>query len=170
MKSHTEKDYLFTWADGIVGKAGYVYQAANFYYGGFIWTDIYIGPDGEKIHPRSSKQLLVENAEFIGKDKVFWMTPDFMQHKGIRRIKGKQFRYIMPLNKKAKRNLKNSAIDWSFNYPKDADLQWKDATKGGKAELLTERPDMNLDVINVNAKNVNQYNPTQNPLSDYFDL
>ena len=31
--------YLFTWADGLVGKAGYVYQAFNFLYGGYIWTD-----------------------------------------------------------------------------------------------------------------------------------
>ena len=60
MKKNTTKDYLFTWADGMVGKAGYVYQAANFFYGGFVWSDIYIGPDGEKIHPRSSKQLLIE--------------------------------------------------------------------------------------------------------------
>ena len=170
MKSHTDKDYLFTWADGIVGKAGYVYQAANFYYGGFIWTDIYIGPDGEKIHPRSSKQLLIENAEFVGKDKLFWMTPDFMIHKGIRRIKGKQFRYIMPLNKKAKRNLKKSAIEWSMDYPKDKDLQWKDATKGGKAVLLDERPQMDLDVINVNRKNVEQYNSTPNPLEELLGL
>ena len=38
-----ERLFLYTWADGIVGKVGYVYQSANFYYGGFIWTDIYIG-------------------------------------------------------------------------------------------------------------------------------
>ena len=170
MRTHTDKDFLYTWADGIVGKAGYVYQAANFYYGGFIWTDIYIGPDGEKIHPRSSKQLLMENAQFIGKDKVFWMTPDFMQHKGIRRIKGKQFRYIMPLNKKAKRSLKKSTVDWEQSYPKAHDLQWKDASAGGKAILLDEMPEMDLSVVNVNAKNVNQYNPTQNALSEWFDL
>lgn len=170
MKAHTEKDYLFTWADGIVGKAGYVYQSANFYYGGSIWTDIYIGPDGEKIHPRSSKQLLVENAVFLDKPKVFWLTPDFMKLKGIRRIKGKQFRYIMPLNKKAKRSLKKSTVDWEQPYPKAHDLQWKDASAGGKAILLDEMPEMDLSVVNVNAKNVNQYNPTQNALSDYFNL
>lgn len=91
--------FLYTWADGIVGKVGYVYQAANFYYGGFIWTDIYITSDGEKIHPRSSKKLLIENALFSGKDKLFWLTSDFCKSKGIKRYRGKQYRYIYPLDK-----------------------------------------------------------------------
>jgi len=170
MRENTQKDYLYTWADGIVGKPGYVYQAANFYYGGFIWTDIYIGPDGEKIHPRSSKELLVENARMLGKEKVFWLTPDFMVTKGIRRIKGKQFRYIMPLNKRAKRNLRKSPVDWFQDYPKHEDLQWKDATKGGKSVLLDERPEMDLSVINLNSKNVSQYHQVQNPLTELLGL
>ena len=33
---------LFTWADGMVGKPGYVYQGSNFYYLGYIWTDMYM--------------------------------------------------------------------------------------------------------------------------------
>ena len=65
MKKHCpEKKFLYTWADGIMGKPGYVYQAANFLYGGFIWTQIYISDKGEKIHPRSSKRLCLENYEF----------------------------------------------------------------------------------------------------------
>ena len=47
---------------------------------------------------RRFTHVLVNNyreREFVGKDKLFWMTPDFMIHKGIRRIKGKQFRYII---------------------------------------------------------------------------
>ena len=42
IKQNTNCKVLFTWADGILGKPGYVYQAANFMYGGFIWTDLYI--------------------------------------------------------------------------------------------------------------------------------
>ena len=33
---------IYTWADGILGKPGYVYQATNFLYGGFITTDLYL--------------------------------------------------------------------------------------------------------------------------------
>ena len=39
MKKNTpDVKFLYTWADGIVGKPGYVYQAANFLYGGLIWS------------------------------------------------------------------------------------------------------------------------------------
>ena len=54
MKVNTpERQFLYTWADGIMGKPGYVYQAANFLYGGFIWTDIYLSESGEKVHFRT---------------------------------------------------------------------------------------------------------------------
>jgi hypothetical protein len=162
-KNTPDKKFLYTWADGIVGKPGYVYQSANFLYGGFIWTDVYIGADGEKIHPRTSKSLCEENAKLLGKPKVFWLTPDFMHSKGIRRIKGKQFRYIMPLNKTAKKELKNSTVNWSIAYPKHSDLQWKQQGKDGKYTLLASMPEFKLDVVNVNAKNVNAHK--QNPQS-----
>ncbi len=159
MKIHLpEKKYLYTWADGIVGKPGYVYQSANFYYGGFIWTDVYIGPDGEKIHPRTSKQLCQENAKMLGKDKVFWLTYDYMKTKGIRRIKGKQFRYIMPLTKRASKSLNtDSTVVWHKDYPKHKDLQWKEMTDRGKYDTLDAMPEFKLDVVNLNSKNVNSH-------------
>lgn len=40
-----------------MGKCGYVYQAANFYYGGEYWTDSYMSDKGEKVHPRTTRQL-----------------------------------------------------------------------------------------------------------------
>lgn len=157
MKVHTpEKSFLYTWADGIVGKVGYVYQAANFLYGGFIWTDMYIGPQGEKIHPRTTKSLCKENAKFSNKPKVFWLTKDFMKHKGIKRIRGKQFRYIMPLNKKARKMLKSSTVQWTLDYPKESALEWKEQTENGY-ELLPSKPDFNLSVVDVNKKNVESY-------------
>ncbi len=43
MRENTpERKYLYTWADGIVGKPGYVYQAANFLYGGFYMGVTYM--------------------------------------------------------------------------------------------------------------------------------
>jgi hypothetical protein len=43
---------LFSWADGLRGKPGYVYQAASWLYGGFIKTDLYVDEHGGPIHPR----------------------------------------------------------------------------------------------------------------------
>ena len=53
-----EKQFLYT--DGIMGKPGFVY-AANFLYGGFIWTQIYISDKGEK---QTSRRLCDENVQF----------------------------------------------------------------------------------------------------------
>jgi len=154
-KNTSDRLFLYTWADGIVGKPGYVYQSFNFFYGGFIWTDVYMSDKGEKIHPRTSKKLCEENAKMIGKDKVFWLTYDFMKQKGIKRIKGKQFRYILPLNKKSKRMLKDSTVEWTKEYPKDKDLQWKEMIAQGKYELINRMPEFNLDIVDYNSKNVN---------------
>ena len=60
IRKHLRIRYMFTWADGIVGKVGYVYQSANFLYGGFVWTDVYI-LDGEKVHPRTLQGQLPNN-------------------------------------------------------------------------------------------------------------
>ena len=39
------------------------------------------------------------------------------------------FRYIYPLNEKAKKLMKTgSTLNWSLNYPKDSSLEWLDAT------------------------------------------
>lgn len=151
-KNYPDKYFLYTWADGIVGKVGYVYQGSNFYYGGFIWTDIYISDKGEKIHPRSSKELCKENAKMLGKEKVFWLTYDFIETKGIKRIRGKQFRYIFPLNKKAAKLLTKN---WGRIYPKEKDLEWKQQTNAGYK--VVPKPDLNMSVVEYNKKNVNQH-------------
>ncbi len=168
-----EKQFLYTWADGIMGKPGYVYQAANFLYGGFIWTQIYISDKGEKIHPRSSKRLCTENYEFkvkrepdffkgkkidkkTGHARIYWLTQDFLDHKGITKVYGKQFRYILPLNKKARKFLKKSNVEWNLNYPKGNDLIWNKSTKEGKKQL-EGMPYIDSNMTEYNAKNVNAH-------------
>ena len=160
-KNLPERLFLYTWADGIVGKVGYVYQSANFYYGGFIWTDIYIGPDGEKIHPRTAKALCQENAKFLGKEKVFWLTRDFLKLKGIQRVRGKQFRYIMPLSKPARKLLDKSTVKWTIDYPKEFDLDWKKQVDDGY-EIIKQMPKIDLSIVNVNKKNVNSFKRVEN--------
>ena len=43
---------LFSWADGLRGKPGYVYQASSWLYGGFIKTELYVDEHGGPVHPR----------------------------------------------------------------------------------------------------------------------
>jgi hypothetical protein len=163
MKQNTDRKFLYTLADGIVGKVGFVYQASNFYYGGYFWTSVYMGEDGEKIHPRTTKWLCKENYRWLGdhelpttdtqnkRGQVFWLTHDFMESKGIRRINGKMFRYIYPLNKKARKIVERSG--WSREYPKDKNLEWKQQVGKG-VYVKIEAPDFALDIVNFNKKNV----------------
>lgn len=168
MKVNTpERQFLYTWADGIMGKPGYVYQAANFLYGGFIWTQIYISNKNEKIHPRSARKLCEENVKFklerepnffVGKkgERIYWLTQDFLDYKNIIKIHGKQFRYILPLNKKSRKLLKKSKVKWNLNYPKDDDLIWEKSTKGGKKQLK-KLPYIDSNMTEYNTKNVNAH-------------
>ncbi len=149
-----EISLLYTMADGIMGKVGYVYQAYNFRYGGCYYTDVYMTEGGEKVHPRSAKKLLEENAKFLNKEKVFWLTPDYIQTVGIQRIRGLMFRYMYPLNKKAKKLLKNHK-DWSINYPKDVDLKWKKQLSKGVYEYI-EKPKFTYENAIINKKNIDQ--------------
>ncbi len=196
-QNHPEVQFLYTLADGIMGKCGYVYQAANFYYGGEYWTDSYISAEGEKVHPRTTRLLCRENWEWhyrgegfredfkqnhdekvkaakegstkLPKEQVFWLTPEFMNHIGMRKIKGKMFRYIYPLNKKAKKLLKKShEIEWKIGsgvYPKENNgaLQWKEMVARKKYEPLDGMPEWNLQHVEHNKKNVNAHKKQINP-------
>ena len=165
LKDNTQCKFLYTMADGIMGKCGYVYQASNFYYGEKYFTSVYLMENGEKLHPRTSKELCVENAKFLNKEKVFWLTTDFMKLKGIRRIDGLMFRYIYPLNKKAKKMLKNSSMEWTKNYPKEKDLEWRDVTDRKNKKTISQ-PAFTFENAKYNLKNINAHR--KSTLNEFF--
>ena len=159
MKQRTDKLFLYTLADGIMGKCGYVYQSANFHYGGSFRTHTYLMPNGEKLHIRSANDLLRQNQVLDNKNKRFGegikkrirFSFDFMEVNNIRMIDGLMFRYIYPLNKNAKKLMKNgSTLIWNQNnYPKDKDLVWMDTTdKKNKTKI--DRPSFSFDEAKYN--------------------
>ena len=156
MKVNTpEKQFLYTWADGIVGKVGYVYQAANFLYGAYSETDVYVTENGEKVHPRTMQGLLPN------KDcKKYGHRPNYEQRieLGLKRVKGKQYKYIYPINKKDRKYLQNSTVDWTLNYPKQDNLEWKVMEAGDKEwTTVSEIPFIyNKDFQEFNKRNVNK--------------
>lgn len=150
LKANTEYKFLYTLADGIMGKCGYVYQASNFKYIGDFTTSVYRDKRTfEKIHPRSARQLCEENAEWEGKEKVFWLTHDFCEYKGIEKINGLMFRYIYPLDKKSKKILNTYDKYKELSNPKDDDLIFKKRVRKGKF-MLIEQPRFDMDVFNHN--------------------
>ena len=150
VKENTNVKYIYTLADGIMGKCGYVYQASNFVYLGSFKTDVYMDlQTGEKMHPRSIKSLHVENAQMLGKKKVFWLTPEFCEMKGIDRIRGLMFRYIFPLDKRSRKVL-NSYLEYrGLQYPKNGDLKFFRRVGRGKYEEI-DQPEFNMNVFNHN--------------------
>ena len=160
LKENTDIKYVFTWADGLVGKPGYVYQAFNFLYGGFIWTDTYVTEKGEKIHPRTIQRIIPNT-----KNRKIGMRPNFEQLRemNLSQVKGKQFRYIYPMHKKYRKYLKNSTVEWNLNYPKHVDLEWK-IKHPGKTEYIRTK-DMPFEL----SKEM-QYNKTHKSSADILDF
>ena len=90
---HPEIKILFTWADGMVGKVGYVYQASNFIYAGYSGGEMYM-KDGVKIHVRQMKSILVP--EGVKDDRITVRpTLEQMRAYNIQHFKGKQYRYLL---------------------------------------------------------------------------
>ena len=154
-KNYPKIKLLYTWSDGMLGKPGYIYQSANFLYGGFIWTDSFFTEQGERIHPRSCKELLKENAKMVGKEKLFWMTAEFERFKKIQRYKGNQLRYCYFLCSKGekKKLLRESQFDWTTNYPLKKDLKWKKRKQDLSGWELCEAP---LYTKTLNAREVSR--------------
>jgi hypothetical protein len=115
---------MFSWADGLRGKPGYVYQASNWLYGGSIWSQFYITEEGEVVHPRflitryGTRRSAVTRAL------------------GLRKVQGYQFRYCRFLcsHGERKRLLRKSPMSWDGRYPKRKDLKWVIEAEEGSRE------------------------------------
>lgn len=167
VKENTETKFLYTLADGIMGKCGYVYQASNFQYIGKFSTSVYMDKETkEKMHPRSAKHLLVENAERDNKEKVFWLTHDFCEFKGIDKIQGLMFRYMYPLSKKSKKILKQYPEYQGLKNPKNGDLKFTRRIELGKFEEI-EMPDFNMD---IQVHNYQKYSDNNEKIEKFFKI
>lgn len=159
--------FLYTLADWIMWKPWYVYQASNFYY---IWsfdTLVYYNEKTkEKIHPRTAKKLLRENEIYSKKDKLFWLTYDFMEYKWISKIQWKMYRYIYPINKNAKKILNEYKND--FKNPKKEDLKWYKMTQWNKEEITMPDFDLSFEWWE-NSKNIQLFRKWLNEKS-LFDI
>ena len=111
-KHRPEVKLIFTWADALWGKPGYVYQAANYYYGGFIWTDVYTDKDGIRLHPRQLPKYVEVMLTKAGHDpdeirelrRTEWKanngigvcrpSKEQLVKYGLKHVFGMQFRYV----------------------------------------------------------------------------
>jgi len=157
IKSNLDIKILFSWSDGIIGKPGYVYQASNFFYGGYIETEMYLNGDGVRVHARTMQGL--STGERVGKFKS--RTYEVTKSMGYTKYFGYQFRYVYPIisNKKWKLIADSSPFEWARNgYPKDIDCKWKVQVKKGVHEVCNKPPFKITEYINKN-----------NNVSNFFD-
>lgn len=143
---------VFTWADAIWGKPGYIYQAANFLFGGEIESEAYRSREGLRMHPRQLNKYIVK---FCGESKGRYVSPEEVRDKpelgvgnwaakntpsGVRRpfpsdmkrlglshVRGLQFRYVYFLcpDKEKQTLLAESSVLWHRDYPKLEDCKWR---------------------------------------------
>lgn len=144
--NYPEIKILFTWADGMLGKVGYVYQASNFIYAGYSTGEMYM-KDGVKIHVRQMKSILLPKG---AKDNRITVRPTIEQMRqfNIQHFKGKQYSYLMFLcdKKEKKRLLSECLIDLSLPRPKDSDLSWKIKDVNTGKWVATTRPPYITDI------------------------
>lgn len=144
-KNRPEIKLIFTWADALWGKPGYVYQAANFYYGGFIWTDVYMDKENRRFHPRQLPAKLraegFSNADIIekgwgAKNDMGCCRPSKKQlvERGWKHVFGMQFRYAYFLTNDEERDslIADSANARIIKYTSTSSKRVFDETLGKK--------------------------------------
>jgi hypothetical protein len=125
---------FYSWADALLNKPGFIYQASNFFFGGHIKTEMYVDAQGNKFHARSV-QGHPDLPQSTGKFKT--RSFEAVSKIGLTKYYGYQFRYCYPLcgNKEWKRLLAESTVTWTRgNYPKSADCRWWKQTRKGHTE------------------------------------
>lgn len=136
-ENRPELDVLYTWADGIMGKPGIVYQASNFWHGEYIWTETYLTETGERVHPGNmypDGDISTEN----GGQKTDRPSYEELKEMNMRHIKAKQHRYVYFLSdeQRAKELRDESPMNWKrTDYPKQEDMYWKENTDEGWVEI-----------------------------------
>ena len=138
-RDHPTLKLLFSWADGILGKPGYVYQASNFYYGGYIWTEMYLDKNGNRTHVRA-----IQGHPDLPQSSGHFKTRSFeaVEKLGFKKYFGLQFRYVYPFVTESEwwTLVAESPFEWSRgNYPKTRDCRWQRQASKGVREAC-ERP------------------------------
>ena len=103
--------WIVSFADGMMGKVGTIYQATNFVYTGYNKSGgIWLTKDGERIHTLTMQQTLGSTKRDVLEEHY---------GKPLYRIVGGQFRYYYFIDKKYRKKLKHKQLP----YPKKENLK-----------------------------------------------
>lgn len=116
IRANTNIDYIYTMADGSMGKVGYCYQASNYLCLGDYYTMVVVDDKLNKHHIKSEpvKQFRIDTGTMN-----YWPNKDLLDEAGWSQWKVKMYRYLLPVTKRA---VKHSKTLTTHPYPKDKDL------------------------------------------------
>lgn len=116
VKRFTDIDYILSFSDGKEGNVGYIYQATNWLYGGFMLSDSFYMIDGEYVHSVTVWHKYKEKHYL--RDSHTTNEIVCIEHSDVSTVVCKQHIYLFPIKRKVKFN-----IDTSKNYPKKENEQ-----------------------------------------------
>lgn len=132
LKQNTDTEWILSFSDGGVGNVGYIYQATNWKYIGFMKSGSLSYVDGERVHEVTIWHRYKEGRE--------GSTVENMLSAGVSeysRTVTKQHVYVMPLRKWVRFNYTEKP------YPKaDSELmvyEWRHVITGGRLDRNTVR-------------------------------
>lgn len=135
LKENTNLSYILSFSDGKENNCGYIYQANNWKYLGYLLSDSFYDLDGEIKHNVTVWHQYKEKHELRDTHTTDEILCEYFQN--ISKITSKQHVYVMPIKKKVKFNF--PFLDY---YPKMdteiAILKRKWIKKNGVIDKFTE--------------------------------
>jgi hypothetical protein len=100
LRANTDLDYLLSFSDGKEGNVGYIYQATNWQYLGFMLSDSFYLLDGQYVHNVTVWHRYKEKHEF----RDFLTTDEILSlyFENISKVTCKQHVYAFPLHRKVR--------------------------------------------------------------------
>lgn len=100
LRENTDLDYILSFSDGKEGNVGYIYQATNWTYIGYLLSDSFFELDGNILHSITAWHRYKEKHPL----KETHTTKEILckTFNNVKRITSKQYIYLFPLKKRVK--------------------------------------------------------------------
>lgn len=100
MRRNTDARYILSFSDGKQGNCGYIYQASNWKYLGYLLSNSFYDLDGDIVHNITLWHRYKEKHPL--KDQHTTLEIACMHHKSVSRLLCKQHVFVFPLYKNVK--------------------------------------------------------------------
>ena len=103
IKTNTDLDYILSFSDGKEGNVGYIYQATNWLYIGYLLSDSFYKIDNETVHAVTVWHKYKEKHAL--RDTHTTNEIVCLEHGRVSKVTSKQHVYLYPMNKSTRKNI-----------------------------------------------------------------